>query len=543
MAAITLEDVNKNLAEQNSTLKKTDKNIAAMSGSLSSLIQIFKGKKLRGREEAIEGGAKRSGGLSSGDAASAGLFGGIGAALAGLAGMITPLIAGLAGVLLASFDETMNDISRTFAAAFLGVGDKVKSIMKGFAGLFSIDGRIGKLLKFEDLYIYFDDARKGLIALFAGPDTLIGRISSFFKSTFGEESMIGKAFAKIKSALTFTEDSGIVKLMNGLGGVLKKIFLPVGLIFTAYDTVAGVIEGYEKEGIIGGLVGGVTGFFKSIIGAPLNLLRDASAWILKKLGMEETAKWLQKNFDFEKLFDDIGEGLIKFIKSPIDTIKGWLTSIFGKAEDRNADGSVNETADSFDEFSGVPQFKKGSGGMRNFGSGTLAMLHGREEVVPEDSEKGKVLSALEKYKKAGFDVNVTKAGEILLNRELADGTSETISSTGIRTLSGIDGVKKYNMETGELISHQKTLAENFTQTMKPNKGIEYGYEMGLLGKVTATVKEGQDIKNAQMSMARQPQPIVIQDNSSRSSGTTNTAMPVQSVPHDFDDPFVRGLRA
>lgn len=532
MATITLTDVNKSLADQNITLKKTDKNIAKMSGNLSAFLSIMKGDKLRAREEEIESGAS-TGAAAAGGAAGGGLLGGL------LSG-ISPLLLGAAGAILASFNEFLNDLSRTFASAYMGILPAIAERMKAFVKLFHYDGAIGKLLKFDNLYIYFDDAVKGITRLFAGPDTLIGRISQFFKSAFSEESVLGKAIKGIKDAFTFADDSPILKIMSGLGEVLKKIFVPIGLIFTAYDTIKGMIEGYEKDGIIGGLVGGVTGFFKSVIGAPLNLLKDATAWILKKLGMEETAKWLQKNFNFEKLFDDIGEGLIKFIKSPIETIKGWLTSIFGKGTSDEA--RAKDRRDNPEVYEPI-QLNKGTNGFVDFGKGTPAVLHGEEAVIPKNSKMGGLLAQLEKYEKAGFDVNITKAGEILLNRELGDGTSETISSTGVRTLSGVDGIKKYNMETGELISHQQTLAENFTKTMTPNKGIQYDYEMGLMGKVSAAVKEGQDIKDAQMSLTRQPQPLVIQDNSSRSSGTTNTAMPVQSTPYDFNDPFVQGLRA
>jgi uncharacterized protein YukE len=113
MAAITLETVNKTLGAQNKTLEKTDKNIAKMSSNLSSFLDILKSEKLKGREKDIEGGkGKALKGKSETNVAQAGLFGGIAGALAGLAGMVSPLIAGLAGALLASFDETFNDISR-----------------------------------------------------------------------------------------------------------------------------------------------------------------------------------------------------------------------------------------------------------------------------------------------------------------------------------------------------------------------------------------------------------------------------------------------
>ena len=551
MPTVTLTDVNESLANQNKTLEKTDKNIVKMSNNLSSFLSAMKGEKLRGREEELEGGSTPSP-AGAGTSVGGGVLGGL---LGGLLAGLSPLVLGAAGAILASFDETLNDISRTFAAAFFGIGEKVKSLMKGFAGLFAIDGRIGKLLKFDILTKYFDDAVKSITRLFAGPDTLIGRISQFFKNTFSEESTIGKAFAKIKSALTFTEESGIVKLMKGLGVVLKKIFLPIGLIFTAYDTVKGIIEGYEKEGIVGGLVGGVTGFFKSVIGAPLNLLKDATAWILKKLGMEETAKWLQKNFDFEKLFDDIGEGLIKFIKSPIDTIKEWLQSVFG-GKDKSAEEQLRSTpainaalksggtqeARSYieAEYSGkrqeellglLQQMEKnqytiGTNGFVNFGKGTPAILHGEEAIVPKNSGLGSFLGKMMDASgpMVGFAHN--KGSELQAKEAAMRAAGASDMDIAQSIMGDMPGIMGSLRGIGDKMDLQSIMPK------RPSSN-----QMG--NAFTSMVRESEETKQRVSS-----QPVIISDNSTRinSGGSSQTTLAVPSTVYDFDDPFVKGLR-
>jgi len=41
--------------------------------------------------------------------------------------------------------------------------------------------------------------------------------------------------------------------------------------------------------------------------------------------------------------------------------------------------------------------------------------------------------------------------------------------------------------------------------------------------------------------ARQAAPVIISDNSTKSTGVSNTAMPIQSQPFDFHDPVMSGF--
>ena len=91
---------------------------------------------------------------------------------------------------------------------------------------------------------------------------------------------------------------------------------------TLWDTVKGAIEGFEKEGIIGGIKGAIKGFFDSLIFAPIDMIKNATAWILGVFGFDKAEKFL-KSFSLEKTFNEV----IDAIFSPIETIKNIFTKI------------------------------------------------------------------------------------------------------------------------------------------------------------------------------------------------------------------------
>lgn len=179
--------------------------------------------------------------------------------------------------------------------------------------------------------------------------------------TFGEGSKIGKIFAALKTAVTtfiepFADAIKVIKeLMSGsnaigktlgyitetlgaigkgflefgskigkIAGIVGKLFLPLTIIMSVWDTVKGAMAGFEKDGIIGGITGAIKGLINSVIMGPADMLKDIASWIAEQFGMDSVSKFLD-SFSFTDIFDKIMDA----ITHPIEALKGF----FGGAVD------------------------------------------------------------------------------------------------------------------------------------------------------------------------------------------------------------------
>ena len=146
----------------------------------------------------------------------------------------------------------------------------------------------------------------------AGP---IGKaIDAFFDAFRGTfrfiSGALGRAVTLVSGGMTALLPS--FEFLKGIGKIFSRLFLPLTIFITAWDTVKGFIEGFEEEGIVGGIKGAVIGFFNSLIFAPLDLLKQASAFVLNKLGFENAANFLN-SFSFQDLFTNIVESVFGIV--------------------------------------------------------------------------------------------------------------------------------------------------------------------------------------------------------------------------------------
>jgi len=223
---------------------------------------------------------------------------------------------------------------------------KLKPFKLFLEGVNKVLTRIGNFLKpigpaIDDLINFFRGATGKILEKF--PKT-VAAITKFFKGF----SDIVKTLVGMGKSLATASSLGakVLSFAAKFGSILGKLFLPFTIIMGIWDTVKGAIEGFNTtEGglvnkIIGAITGGIGGLVNSIVGIPLDLLKDGVAWLLKKMGFDETAEALS-SFSFvdifNKIFDSIKETVNGIIDSFVDGIKlllkgdvaGGFKKIFG----------------------------------------------------------------------------------------------------------------------------------------------------------------------------------------------------------------------
>jgi hypothetical protein len=175
-----------------------------------------------------------------------------------------------------------------------------------------------------------------------GEESKLGKAIASFKSFFAPITELFSSAAKTLGSLTGGGQGGgvitkigeiagrigsyfktIGALVGRVAGIVGKIFAPIAVVITLFDTVKGAIDGYAEGGVLGGLEGAINGFFTSLITKPLDLIKDAVAWVIGKLGFDESSEAL-KSFSFTELFTNITGAIFDGVKATVN----WVGKLF-----------------------------------------------------------------------------------------------------------------------------------------------------------------------------------------------------------------------
>jgi hypothetical protein len=228
-------------------------------------------------------------------------------------------------ILIPGLNSTIASISKFFSDFKANLTSKITSITtitgKIFDGAlsfikntFSLGDNSGIAKVLVPIKNYLSDAVK----MFTGIGKTLGSIFSFvgkwsitFKALKGSFGLIGSAIGSI-------------------GKVAGKLFAPIAIITTAFDTIKGALDGFASGGILGGIQGAITGFVTSLITVPLDLIKNAVAWVLGKFGFEGASEVL-KGFSFTDLYKELIGSIFSGVEGVINFVKDLFTSLIDGA--------------------------------------------------------------------------------------------------------------------------------------------------------------------------------------------------------------------
>ena len=206
------------------------------------------------------------------------------------------------------------------------------------------------------------DLIKPFKAIFTGGDegvSLITKIVNIIKAPFNA-ALEGakKAGSFIKSVFAiFSEGSQFMTILGSIGRVIGRIFLPLTLIMTAYDTIKGAIQGFEEDGFLGGLAGAIKGLLQSVIGMPMDLLKSAVSWLLGKFGFKDAEKFLD-SFSYSDIIGKMINGLVNGIIEGIAILADSLPFVGKSAGEKIRSFKIGQGDKAADQKGDSPKIEK-----------------------------------------------------------------------------------------------------------------------------------------------------------------------------------------
>ena len=212
---------------------------------------------------------------------------------------------GVVDEVVAAKNTFSTKMSGFFKLPILEEGSALMKIKNTF--LVTLDDAMGILLKITKGFFKLVNILNFGALDYLNPEALANPMKTFnsFKDsmnkTFGpKEGILTKAANLFKSIIAPLDDvikplKDILGFVGKIAKVVGKIFIPIGFLFSAFDVISNIVDGYKEGGITGAIGAGIESIFDDVLFAIPNLLGEAVAWVLKKFGFENATEFIDKN--------------------------------------------------------------------------------------------------------------------------------------------------------------------------------------------------------------------------------------------------------
>jgi hypothetical protein len=202
--------------------------------------------------------------------------------------------------------ERISDNVEKIASGADGSGGGAEPAKKGGSGILGMLAGLG-----------------GMLAM-GGGGGVLGKVFGAIGNVFTKLGAIAKAIpALVTKAMPFIKQGA-----KFFKQIFKRLFWPVTALIGIFSFVDGFIAGYQEGGLVEGFKQGIESLFNNLIDAPLNMLKDAVAWIMGVLGFENIEKALNSfDFDIGGMLADGFQFLVDFFQDIPDMMKDIVISL------------------------------------------------------------------------------------------------------------------------------------------------------------------------------------------------------------------------